>query len=107
MVNRGKQPGAPSGFGGGDKADSGSAMMADEQKPAVTGATGHVPPCNEATPAVTGAVTGLDRRIQGLLGQQLKIHYRALVEEKVPDRFVSLLEELARKEVASKEDPQP
>lgn len=52
----------------------------------------------------TAEIPVLDRGIQGALGRQLRDHYNQLVNEKVPDQLLNLLDELARKEHDSKKD---
>lgn len=41
---------------------------------------------------------GLDPRVRSHIGRRIKALYDEIAEEPVPDRFIALLEELARKE---------
>ncbi len=43
---------------------------------------------------VAGSPSGLNREIQAKIGQQLRAMYDDVVQEGVPDRFVSLLRQL-------------
>lgn len=46
----------------------------------------------------------LDSRIQGLIGRQLRTHYDQLINDKVPDNLLKLLEDLAKSEVDPEKD---
>jgi Anti-sigma factor NepR len=46
----------------------------------------------------------LDSHIQGLIGRQLQAHYGTLVNDKIPDKLLKLLDELAKSEQRSKKD---
>jgi Anti-sigma factor NepR len=49
------------------------------------------------TPAV-------DARVQGIIGRQLRAHYDGLVGDKVPDKLLKLLDNLAKSEQSPKKD---
>jgi Anti-sigma factor NepR len=49
-------------------------------------------------------VPALDGRIQGLIGQKLRTHYDTLVNDKIPDNLLKLLEDLAKSELDSKKE---
>jgi hypothetical protein len=49
-----------------------------------------------------GAV--LEGSVQNHIGRKLRAHYGSLVNEKVPDQFINLLEELAKKDFELKKD---
>jgi hypothetical protein len=49
-------------------------------------------------------VPALDNRIQGLIGRQLRTHYDALVNDKIPDNLLKLLDDLAKSEHDPKKD---
>lgn len=49
-------------------------------------------------------VPALDGRIQGLIGQKLRTHYDTLVNDKIPDNLLKLLEDLAKSELESKKE---
>jgi hypothetical protein len=46
----------------------------------------------------------VDRRIQGIIGRQLRAHYDGLVGNKVPDNLLKLLDDLAKSEQSPKKD---
>jgi hypothetical protein len=46
----------------------------------------------------------VDRRIQGIIGRQLRAHYDGLVDDKVPDKLLKLLDDLAKSEQSPKKD---
>jgi hypothetical protein len=46
----------------------------------------------------------LEASVQNHIGRKLRAHYGSLVNEKVPDQFLDLLEELARKDLDQKKD---
>jgi hypothetical protein len=49
-----------------------------------------------------GAV-GIDEAIQGALGRKLRESYEEVVKEKVPDKFLQLLDQLKKSEHGDKE----
>jgi len=46
---------------------------------------------------------GIDEAIQGALGRKLRESYEEVVKEKVPDKFLQLLDQLKKSEQGDKE----
>jgi hypothetical protein len=55
----------------------------------------------------TNEAVGLDADIQGKIGQQLRLMYREVVEQGVPDRFVDILKGLDESKLADSKDEGP
>jgi Anti-sigma factor NepR len=49
-------------------------------------------------------IPAVDARVQGIIGRQLRAHYDGLVGDKVPDKLLKLLDDLAKSEQSPEKD---
>ncbi len=75
----------------------------DEQSSQPTKAMVNQSEMNNSTDSDIDA-PAMDSRIQGIIGRQLRAHYDGLVGDKVPDKLLKLLDDLAKSEQPPKKD---